>query len=89
MSTYLHNLTAIDRPMVCIADRTQLDRYKPSGTWLDLSQPTEALVEACRVAGLVPATMVIIDQVGLGPIMLDEDYGLIELLATFQPGGAR
>ncbi len=68
-------------PMVFFADRISVDVGKPSGRWLRLDVDPSTL--RCQVgrAGVDPSEMIVIDQVGLGPIMVDEDATLFDLLS--------
>lgn len=67
-------------PKVFLADRLSVDVGPPRGAWIRLSTDPSTL--RCTVArsGLDPAEMVVIDQVGLGPIMVDENSTLHDLL---------
>ncbi len=84
--THQPNRTAVDRatppkgPAVFLADRLSVDIGRPRGAWLRLY--TDPSTVHCTVARacLDPNEMVVIDQVCLGPIMVDEDSTLHDLL---------
>lgn len=70
-----------DAPAVFMADRLSVDLGKPSGRWIQLNVDPTSLRCQIRRFGLDHSDMVIIDQVGLGPVMVDEDASVSDLLA--------
>ena len=68
----------IGRPQVFVADPTTIGTAELWGVWLDPTQPYADLRGLLAGASL-SEDFVIIDQVGFGPIMLDEVMDLAEL----------
>lgn len=72
--------TPPDGPGVFLADRLSVDIGRPRGAWLRLDTDPSTLRCTVARACLDPDEMVVIDQIGLGPIMVDEDSTLHDLL---------
>ena len=68
-------------PAVFLADRLSVDIGRPAGRWLRLDIDPSTL--RCQIgrSGLNPSEMIVIDQTGLGPVMVDEDATISHLLA--------
>ena len=66
-------------PQVLVTDGEHSDHGQPAGVWLDLHRPFDELADTLRAGGIVPARMVIVDQFGCGPVMIDEDIPLLVL----------
>lgn len=72
-------------PMIFIADRLSVDIGQPKGRWLALEVGPDVLRTLVNTGGVQPPETVIIDQIGLGPIMIDEDADPFELLCNINP----
>lgn len=83
MPTYLYTPPS-QGPSVFVADR-EANRFDPAGAWIPLSQSFDDLVEQCHQASVVPGRMVIIDQVGIGEVMVDPDITLQDLHELYGP----
>ncbi len=82
---HLNNSTPTNTPAVFVTAGETTGNGQPVGVWLELLQPFDQLTETLRAAGIVPATMYVADQVGLGPVMVDEDMSLSSLCGQVRP----
>lgn len=72
-SRYPHLFIPPDTPAVFVADPTSVDLGEPIGLWLNLDWPLIILRRQIEEAGLQPESVVVIDQIHAGPVMLDEE----------------
>jgi hypothetical protein len=79
----LHGFDAYDEvprgPSVFAADSHALDNGDLYGTWIDLDPYAPDCEAQVISAGLTPSGLVIVDQIGLGPAMIDEALAIAEL----------
>lgn len=78
-----HDAVPRDGPAIYLADAAVLHAGRLIGRWVRLDTPlAEVAEEVGQLVGERPDNWVVIDQVGIGEAMLDEQPTLIELLAA-------
>lgn len=87
-----HGYDAVPRdgPAVFVADIKGFDESGDYvGNWIRLDRPNQEVQEELRaVVNGQPERFAIIDQVDMGPVMVDEDASLPELLDLADEAGA-
>lgn len=73
------------RPLAFVADPATVGTPHLRGAWLEPTQHRRELRARLAEASLTPRGFIVMDQIGFGPIMLDEDTPLRMLrLAAFR-----